>query len=265
ELNRAEDELARSRKITSDDDLESERSKSTKIVHTEEENEKSAETDLRDKEPDRVKALAETAKGSLGTVEKKREAAQKENTEVRTRLKVFGEEGLHEKLHAAQSHLEHIRQENVAMIRRAQAARLLYVTMKEERDKARRAYVAPLKEKIERLGRLVFNNSFEVEVTEDLSVASRAMDGSNVPFESLSGGTKEQISLISRLACAMTVSKDGGASLILDDALGYTDPERLKLMGAVLSKAGKECQIIILTCVPERYNNVGEATVVRLG
>ena len=265
ELNRAEDELARSRKITSDDDIESEHSKSTKLVHTEEENVKFAETDLRNKEPDRVKALAETAKGSLGTVEKKREAAQKENTEVRTRLKVFGEEGLHEKLHAAQSHLDHIRQENVAMIRRAQAARLLHVTMKEERDKARRAYVAPLKEKIERLGRLVFNNSFEVEVTEDLSVASRTMDGSNVPFESLSGGTKEQISLISRLACAMTVSKDGGASLILDDALGYTDPGRLKLMGAVLAKAGKECQIIILTCVPERYNNVGEATVVRLG
>jgi DNA repair exonuclease SbcCD ATPase subunit len=265
ELNRSEDELARSRKITSDDDLESEHSKSTRLVHTEEENVKSAETALRNKEPDRVKDLAETAKGSLRTVEKKREAAQKENTEVRTRLKVFGEEGLHEKLHAAQSHLDHIRQEYAAMIRRAQAASLLYVTMKEERDKARRAYVAPLKEKIERLGRLVFNNSFEVEVTEDLSVASRAMDGSNVPFESLGGGAKEQISLISRLACAMTVSKDSGASLILDDALGYTDPERLKLMGAVLAKAGKECQIIILTCVPERYNNVGEATVVRLG
>jgi len=264
ELNRAEDLLARSRKIASDDDLESEHSKSTKLVQAEGENVKSADTDLRDKEPDRVKALGETAKGSLGTVEKKRETAQKENTEVRTRLKVFGEEGLHEKLNAAQSHLDHIRLENAAMIRRAQAARLLYVTMKEERDMARRAYVAPLKEKIERLGRLVFSSSFEVEVTEDLSVASRAMEGSNVPFESLSGGTKEQISLISRLACAMTVSKDGGASLILDDALGYTDPERLKLMGAVLAKAGKECQIIILTCVPDRYSNVGEAAVVRL-
>ncbi len=48
-------------------------------------------------------------------------------TEVRTRIKVFGEEGLHEKLHAAQSHLDHIRQESTAMIRRAQAGRLLYV------------------------------------------------------------------------------------------------------------------------------------------
>ena len=112
---------------------------------------------------------------------------------------------------------------------------------------------------------VVFNNSFEIEVTEDLSFASRAMDGSNVPFESLSGGTREQICLISRLAFAMTVPKDGVASLNINDALGYTGPERLKLMGAVLAKAGKECQIIILTCVPERCNNVGVTTVVRLG
>ena len=76
--------------------------------------------------------------------------------------------------------------------------------------------------------------------------------------------TQEQISLLSRLACAMAVSENGGGSLILDDALGYTDPERLKLMGAVLAQAAKECQIIILTCVPDRYSHVGDATVVRL-
>ena len=67
---------------------------------------------------------------------------------------------------------------------------------------------APLKEKIERLGRLVFSNSFQVDLTEDLSVSSRAMEGSSVPFESPKRGKlKKQISLISRLACAMTVSK----------------------------------------------------------
>lgn len=265
ELNHAEDDLAQSRKTTSDDFLESEHSKSTQLVRTEKENVESVERNLRDKEPERVKALAETAKGSLGTVEKKREASQKEKADVRARLKVFGEDGLYERLHSTQGHLDHIRQEHKAMIQRAEAAMLLYTTMREERDKARRAYMAPLKEKIEKLGRLVFNDSFEVDVTEDLSVAGRVMDGANIPFEYLSGGTKEQISLIARLACAIIVSKDGGASLILDDALGYTDPERLKLMGAVIAKAGKECQIIILTCVPDRYSNVGEATIVRLG
>jgi uncharacterized protein YhaN len=63
----------------------------------------------------------------------------------------------------------------------------------------------------------------------------------------------------------MIVAKDGGTPLILDDALGYTDPDRLRLMGAVLAKAAKECQIVIFTCVPDRYGNVGEATVVSIG
>lgn len=75
------------------------------------------------------------------------------------------------------------------------------------------------------------------------------MNVSNIPFECLSGGTEELISLISRLACTMTISKDGGSSLILDDALGNTDPEQLKLMGAVLAKAGKnDKSLSLLAC-----------------
>lgn len=54
------------------------------------------------------------------------------------------------------------------------------------------------------------------------------LDGPNVPFDSLSGGTREQISLISRLSCAMTVSEEGRIHLILDDALRNADPEQLK-------------------------------------
>ena len=61
-----------------------------------------------------------------------------------------------------------------------------------------------------------------------------------------------------------TVAKDGGTPVILDDALGYTDQERLKLMGAVLAVAAWECQIVIFTCVPERYAFIGEAAVVPL-
>ncbi|MCX5998388.1 MAG: hypothetical protein NTU41_02045 [Chloroflexi bacterium] len=139
--------------------------------------------------------------------------------------------------------------ENSALFRRATAAKVLYETMRDERDKARQAYLAPLKDKIEQLGRLVFDDSFQVEIDEDLQIAARTAKGVTVPFDSLSGGTKEQISLIFRLACSMIVAKDGGTPLILDDALGYTDPERLRLMGAVLAKAA---------C------NVGEASVVYL-
>jgi uncharacterized protein YhaN len=265
ELKRAEDKLAGFREKVSDERLEAEYEESIKQVKEEESKFNSAEEALQKLNPDQIKALAETAKGSLTTVTEELDNLKAEHIAVRTRLKVHGEEGLHEKLNSVQSRFEHVKHQYEATVRRANAARLLFTIMNEERDKARLAYVAPLKEKIERLGRLVFNNTFEVEVDEkNLTVVSRALDGTQVPFSSLSGGTQEQISLVSRLACAMTVSENGGAPLLLDDALGNTDPKRLKLMGAVLAKAGRECQIIILTCVPERYSNVGEATVVRL-
>ena len=80
----------------------------------------------------------------------------------------------------------------------------------------------------------------------------------------MSGGTKEQLSLVFRLACSMIVAREGGTPLILDDALGYTDPQRLHLLGAVLAKAAKDCQIIVFTCMPDRYANVGEAMVIEL-
>jgi uncharacterized protein YhaN len=264
-LDHARENLDRARKTVPDEKLDADLADAARRVSEEQFNVQSAEASLKAKNPERVKALAETARGSLQTMQKRRTDAQTELTEVQTRLKIHGEEGLHEKLHVAQSRFEHLETDNFSLFRRAAAAKVLFETMREEREKARRAYVAPLKEKIEHLGRLVFDDSFQVEISEELQIASRTARGVTVPFESLSGGTREQLSLIFRLACSMIVAKDGGTPLILDDALGYTDPERLRLMGAVLAKAAKECQVVIFTCVPVRYSNVGEATVVSLG
>lgn len=264
ELNHTRGNLEQARKAVPDDLLDTKLAATARLVSSEESNVRSAETSLKAKNPERARILAETAKGSLQTTQNRRAAAQAELIEVQTKLKIHGEEGLHERLNTAQSRLEHLQNDNLALFRRAGAAKLLFETMREERDKARRAYVAPLKEKIEHLGRLVFDESFQVEINEELQIVSRTAQGVTVPFDSLSGGTREQLSLIFRLACSMIVAKDGGTPLILDDALGYTDPERLRLMGAVLARAAKECQVVIFTCVPDRYSNVGEATVVSL-
>jgi len=256
--------LKNARQTNADDTLASALSEAQRMLDGEKANVDAAEGSLREKHPERVKALAETARGSLKTTQNRSAMASNELTEVLTRLKIHGEEGLHEQMHIARAHLERISHESKALLRRAAAARLLFETMRDERDKARLAYVAPLKEKIENLGKLVFDESLQVEITDDLQIASRTSGCVTVPFDSLSGGTKEQLSLVFRLACAMIVAKDGGAPLIIDDALGYADPERLHRMGAVLAKAAKECQIVIFTCVPERYSNIGEATVVTM-
>ncbi len=266
ELERKEEELRQARTRAEDEVLAETLAATAGEVDLRTRQVREAEEALQTKGPDKAETLLEAAQGSLRTLLNKRKADEDELIRARTRLSLQGEEGLHEKLQAARSRLEHMERENEALLRRARAAKLLFEIMREERDKARRAYVAPLREQIERLGQLLFNETFGVEINEDLSIIHRNLNGISVPFDALSGGTREQLSLISRLACAMIVSKDGsGAPLILDDALGYTDPERLKLMGAVLALAGRTCQIIILTCQPDRYSHVGEVKTIRLG
>lgn len=218
-----------------------------------------ADATLRDLNPEQARQLDEAARGSLTRIGEQMKRADKELTELTTRLRINGEDGLHERLGAARTALTRAQHEDASLTKRAAAAQLLYKTMSDARDMARHAYVAPLRERIEALGRLVFDHTFEVEVSDDLQIVSRTLDNTTVAFDSLSGGTKEQLSLIFRLACAIIVAGDGGAPLIIDDTLGYTDPERLSLMGAVLARAAKECQIVIFTCVPGRYSSVGTA------
>ena len=264
DLKQTQENLDKARKKESDETLEANLTAADRAVLSEDTAYRSAADSLKAFNPEQVRALADSTKGSLKTIKISYDSKDKGLIEVQTRLKIMGEEGLHEKLNAAENQLEQLEFKNRATTLRANAAKCLFDTMCEERDKASRAYVAPLKDKIERLGRLVFDPSFQVTIDDDLKIASRTVSGVTVPFDSLSGGTREQLSLMYRLSCSMIVAKDGGTPVILDDALGYTDPERLKLMGAVLAVAAKECQIVIFTCVPERYACIGEAAVVPL-
>lgn len=122
----------------------------------------------------------------------------------------------------------------------------------------------PLRDRIGSLGRIVYGDGFSVSLGEDLAIVSRRYAGASVPFASLSTGAKEQLGILVRLAAALTVAEDGGVPVILDDTLGNTDPERLRSMGAVLGRVAEACQILVLTCSPERFRSLGDVRVVRL-
>jgi uncharacterized protein YhaN len=115
------------------------------------------------------------------------------------------------------------------------------------------------------LGSRVFGAGFHVEVDAQLRVVSRTLAGDTLPISSLSGGAREQLALVERLACAELVGPEAGVPVVIDDALGFSDPQRLQAMGGLLSAAGEHSQVIVLTCQPERYRHVSDATVIRLG
>jgi hypothetical protein len=187
-----------------------------------------------------------------------------ELTGLRSRLQLRGEADLYDERIAALGAVETTSVKLARWDARAAAARRLYEVMSQARSHAQEAYVGPLRERIESFAQIVFGPSVQVELGTDLRINARILNGERIEFKSLSTGAREQLSLISRLACACLVSEAGGVPLLLDDALGNSDPGRLRDMGAVLALAGRSCQVIVLTCVPDRYRHIGGATVVPL-
>jgi hypothetical protein len=220
---------------------------------------------IADADPEQVRLLAENAAAAVKSAERRLIEAKESRIRTTTRLESAGEKGLAEALAEAEAATGRAVRAKSDLDRRAAAARLLFETLRRHRDEARRAYRQPLAERIQTLGRLVFGTGFQVELGDDLTVAQRTLHGRTVPFASLSGGAREQISMIARLACAMMVAEAGGVPLLFDDALGNSDAQRLDAIGAVLAHAGRKCQVVVLTCAPDRYRNVGTAHVVALG
>ena len=179
--------------------------------------------------------------------------------EVTTQLKVYGTEGRKGQLDAAETEREHAEAEYVRVQRRARAAQLLRSVITRHRDAARLRYVDPFRSEVERLGRMVFGPSFEVEIDSDLRICNRTLSGRTVPYESLSGGAKEQLGIVARLAGAALVAKEDTVPVVIDDALGFTDADRLVKMGAVFNAVGSDGQVIVLTCSPKRYAGVDGA------
>ncbi len=229
-------------------------------------------TELATADPDSIAALLQNAQDVLDRLRRDHQTLELDVAKIKSELEVRGESGLHDQLAAAESELAQLERNKTLTDRRAAAANLLYTRLGANRDAAKRSYVAPFKQQLDAFGRIVFGPNVSIEVDHDtLQITSRTLDGVTVPYDSLSAGAKEQICVLARLACAALVSPasnedqdDGGVPVIFDDALGNSDAGRLERMGAAFNLAGQQSQVIVLTCVPERYRNIGSASVVHL-
>jgi hypothetical protein len=209
--------------------------------------------------PDTVTTALNDAVRAAELVQSRHDEFAEALREVSVQLKVFGTEGRKGQLDAAATEREHAEAEYLRVHRRARAAQLLRSVMARHRDATRLRYVDPFRNQVERLGRIVFGDSFEVEIDSALRICSRTLSGRTVPYESLSGGAKEQLGIVARLAGAALVAKEDSVPIVIDDALGFTDADRLTKMGAVFDAVGGDGQVIVLTCSPQRYASVGGA------
>ena len=156
-----------------------------------------------------------------------------------------------EALAAAQADLSRIDHE-VRVLTRLQAA------LTAARAEARERYFAPVARALKPLLALLWPEA-ELSWSED-SLLPHALirDGQEEPLDILSGGTQEQIALLVRLAFARMLADAGRtAPVILDDALVFTDDDRIERMFDALHRQAGDLQILVLTCRQRAFRDLG--------
>jgi hypothetical protein len=214
--------------------------------------------------PEEVRAAAAAAEAAAQRAAGEQRAAEDELARVRGRLEATGERGLFDELAEARAAAAPAERRLRSVEARAAAAERLHAVFTAARDRARRAYGEPLRRRIVELGRPLFGDDFGVELDDELRIARRTLGGTTLDFDQLSAGAREQLALLARLAAALLVAPDDGVPVLIDDALGHSDPDRLAALGRILARAGESCQVIVLTCHPGRFAGIEGARVISL-
>lgn len=142
--------------------------------------------------------------------------------------------------------------------RRVAALDMLYERLSHKRKTFVQQMHAPLKKRLTHYLRLLFPHS-DMQLNENLEPESlQRTTHECAEIEKLSFGTREQVSLLSRLAYADVLKEAGKPTLIiLDDVLTNSDAERLEHMKRVLFDAAQRHQMLLFSCHPEQWRDVG--------
>ena len=82
--------------------------------------------------------------------------------------------------------------------------------------------------------------------------------GTEEDFDILSMGTQEQIALLVRLSFARMLARAGApAPVILDDAIVYTDDDRIERMFDALTRQAHDFQIVVFSCRQKAFRDLG--------
>ena len=134
----------------------------------------------------------------------------------------------------------------------------LEAALDEARASARDRYVEPVITELEPLVRLLWPEAVMRIDAEKVLPTTLKRSGTEEKCEVLSGGTQEQIALLVRLAFARMLATSGTqAPVILDDAIVFTDDDRIECIFDALTRQAKDLQIIVLSCRQRAFRNLG--------
>lgn len=257
-----EDSLTATREKASDAEIFAAVENRGKDYEAAEEQLAAAQKELAQRDADDVEASLAGAKQRRDAVENRLAELEKRRQEIRVHLDYF--DSANEELAAAEGVVERTQRDRNSMRRRAAAAKTLMEVMTQARAASRNALADPLLRKLEEYGGGVFGAGTQFTMNEDLRIESRSNADGKFDVDELSGGAQEQLDILLRLAVAGVMEGGQGAPVIIDDALGYSDEHRLRRMNNALAKAGRDMQVLVLTCDEARFDRVTGAEFMKI-
>lgn len=182
---------------------------------------------------------------------------------IQAQLQSLEADGLEEQRAKVASEFESLNRRHNELHCRAEALNLLVELLASKRQALTLRLQAPLQKHLNHYLQLLFSQA-SLDVDENLIPGQLVRHGANGmeagDFDALSFGAREQMGLISRLAYADLLQESGRPTLIiLDDALVHSDQQRLSQMKRILFDAARRHQILLFTCHPENWRDLGVA------
>ncbi|MDP1577194.1 MAG: hypothetical protein Q8L76_10600, partial [Cypionkella sp.] len=215
---------------------------------------------LKAEAPDLETAAARLARASTASDQARREAdaLREELASLNTRIELLAEQGIEETLDeiigtrsAAEARAGRYETEVQALSRLRRA-------LEDARAKARDAYFGPVMRELEPLLAILHPGAALLIDDQSLLPVALTRDGQPEALDILSGGTREQLAILTRLAFARLFARGGQTvPVILDDALVHSDDDRIEAMFTALHRVAKDQQILVLTCRQRAFAALG--------
>ncbi|MDY7092449.1 MAG: AAA family ATPase [Acidobacteriota bacterium] len=204
----------------------------------------------------RAEETLERLQRSLQGLVQERRRGQDENLTLQVRLDSLADAELHEQAQEREQELARAQANLDRIEARAAAAGRLLAILENERRAAQQRLTAPVRRRLEPYLEQLFPGS-ELAIDENWIVEGLLTGDTQEAFEELSGGAREQLSVLVRLALGEILAGGERLPLILDDALVSSDEERREAMLAVLHRASRHLQILVFSCHEDHFDALG--------
>lgn len=215
---------------------------------------------LKNEAPDlsTAKADLERARSALSNAEEEIAQLRTQQADLNATIRTRAEDSVEEKRDEAEGRMQAATARAARLAHEVDGLKLLLETLRAKRGAAQDAYFGPIQQELAPLLALLHEGAALSFDPSSMLPQGLARGGDAEPVEMLSGGTQEQIAILTRLAFARLFAKQGKPMpIILDDALVYSDDTRITAMFTALHRVAADQQVIVFSCRQMAFAGLG--------